>query len=67
MLFVCRAEKYLPIIVHSILTKTHYDATCFVFQRNFVGQIFIIQSENEEKCNAEKHCSYYHIHSGNSD
>lgn len=33
MLFVCRAEKYLPIIVHSILTKTHYDATCFVFQR----------------------------------
>lgn len=67
MLFVCGAEKYLPSLVQSILTKTHYDATCFVFQRNFVRQIFIIQSENEEKCKAKKHCSYYHMHSGNSD
>lgn len=32
----------------------HYDTTCFVFQRNFIRQIFIIQSENEDKCNAKK-------------
>lgn len=54
MLFVWETEEYLPILVHNILTKMHYDTTCFVFQRNFMRQIFIIQSENEEKCNAKK-------------
>lgn len=63
MLFVWKTKKYLPILVHNILTKMHYDTTCFVFQRNFIRQIFIIQSENEDKCNAKKNrCSYYHIH-----
>lgn len=55
MLFVWETEEYLPILVHNILTKMHYHTTCFVFQRNFIRQIFIIQSENEEKCNAKKH------------